>query len=157
ESGRQIAASTAALAQGVRELREDLRRLPAEPPPAALPPPARMPAERQRPWHNLPQRSYTRFVGRKEELEKLTRLLLPSPRSRHFLVTLDGIGGVGKSALAIELAYRYRDGYAQLPEDERFDTIVWTSAKRTLLTASGIQQRQQTFSTLADLYREIAT
>ncbi|MFL5804317.1 MAG: tetratricopeptide repeat protein [Roseiflexaceae bacterium] len=157
ESSRQIAASTAALAQGVHQLRDDLRRLPAEPLPAALPAPARLLAERPWPWHNLPQRSYTRFVGRKEELEKLTRLLLPYPRSRHFLVTLDGIGGVGKSALAIELAYRYRDDYAALPEDERFDAIVWASAKRTLLTASGIQQRQQTFSTLADLYREIAT
>ena len=41
ESSRQIAASTAALAQGVHQLRDDLRRLPAEPPPAALPPPAR--------------------------------------------------------------------------------------------------------------------
>ncbi|HEU5097886.1 MAG TPA: ATP-binding protein, partial [Roseiflexaceae bacterium] len=112
---------------------------------------------RQRPWHNLPQRSYTRFVGRQAELEKLTQLLLPHPRSRHFIVTLDGIGGVGKSALALELAYRYRDGYAALPEPERFEAIVWVSAKRTLLTAGGIQQRQQTFNTLADLYREIAT
>jgi hypothetical protein len=31
------------------------------------------------------------------------------------------------------------------------------SAKRTLLTATGIQQRQQTSGTLGDLYREIAT
>jgi hypothetical protein len=42
-------------------------------------------------------------------------------------------------------------------EDERFEVIVWVSAKRTLLTASGIQQLQQTFTSLADLFREIAT
>ncbi|HET9221453.1 MAG TPA: tetratricopeptide repeat protein [Roseiflexaceae bacterium] len=157
ESSRRIAASAEALVQGIGDLRADVRQLPAMSTPAALPAPAQPPAERQRPWHNLPQRSYVHFVGRKPELEQLNRLLLPHPRSRHFLVTLDGIGGVGKSALAIELAYRYREGYTTLPADERFDAIVWVSAKRTLLTAGGIQQRQQTFNTLADLYREIAT
>lgn len=118
-------------------------------------PAAQSPPQRARPYHNLPNRSYSRFVGRKEELQQLLRLL--QPRSRHFLVTLDGIGGVGKSALALECAYRYRDAYDTVAPDERFDAIIWVSAKRTLLTASGIQQRQQTFNTLADLYREIAT
>jgi LuxR family glucitol operon transcriptional activator len=55
------------------------------------------------------------------------------------------------------LAYRCREDYAAQPAADRFDAIVWVSAKRTLLTAGGIQQRQQTFTTLADLYREIAT
>jgi LuxR family glucitol operon transcriptional activator len=157
ESSRRIAASAEALVQGIGDLRADMRQLPAPTAPAALPAPAHTAVERPRPWHNLPQRSYARFVGRRDELEQLNRLLLPYPRSRHFLVTLDGIGGVGKSALAIELAYRYREDYAALPADQRFDAIVWVSAKRTLLTAGGIQQRQQTFNTLADLYREIAT
>ncbi len=49
------------------------------------------------PRHNLPQRTSTHFVGREAELQKLTQLLLPYPRSRHFLVRLDGISGVGKS------------------------------------------------------------
>jgi LuxR family glucitol operon transcriptional activator len=154
---KHTAEQIAALVQGIQALRDDRLLLTATPPPLALPQPTPAPAERPRPWHNLPQRSYTRFVGRQAELEKLTQLLLPHPRSRHFVVTLDGIGGVGKSALALELAYRYRDGYAALPPDERFDAIIWVSAKRTLLTASGIQQRQQTFNTLNDLYREITT
>jgi LuxR family glucitol operon transcriptional activator len=155
DSSHRIAASADAMAQHLELLRAELvqakHALPGLTPPAALPPPARL-----RPWHNLPQRSYTRFVGRQAELEQLRRLLLPHPRSRHFVITLDGIGGVGKSALALELAYGYRDGYVDLPADERFEAIVWASAKRTLLTAGGIQQRQQTFNTLNDLYREIA-
>ncbi len=84
-------------------------------------------------------------------------VLLPHPRSRHFVVTIDGIGGVGKSALALELAYGYREHYATLPVEERFEAIVWVSAKRTLLTASGIQQRRQGFKTLDDLFRELAS
>jgi len=156
DSSHRMAASADAMAQHLELLRTDLvgarHALPLSASPAALPAPAR-----PRPWHNLPQRSYTRFVGRQAELEQLRRLLMPHPRSRHFVITLDGIGGVGKSALALELAYGYRDSYAGLPADERFEAIVWASAKRTLLTAGGIQQRQQTFNTLNDLYREIAT
>jgi hypothetical protein len=162
ESSHTIAASAGAMAQSIESLRTDLVgtrhsvSLPGAQPALVLPTPA-APPERPRPWHNLPQRSYTRFVGRQAELKKLTQLLLPHPRSRHFVVTLDGIGGVGKSALALELAYRCRDGYLTLPEAERFEAIIWVSAKRTLLTAGGIQQRRQTFNTLNDLYREIAT
>ena len=140
----------------MQHLRDDLKHLPD-----ALTPPVLTTVERSKehsyPWHNLPQRPYTHFVGREIEVHKLTQLLLPYPHSRHFLVTLDGIGGVGKSALALEKAYYYRDNYDTLPPEERFEAIIWVSAKRTLLTASGIQQRQQTFSTLGDLYRAIAT
>lgn len=156
ESSRSIAANTAALLESVRDLREDIKQLPASLTQPALTTSSELQDERTPPWHNLPQRPYTHFVGREAELQKLTQLLLPYPRSRHFLVTLDGIGGVGKSALALELAYRYRDHYRMLSPEERFEAIIWVSAKRTLLTAGGIQQRQQTFSTLGDLYREIA-
>ena len=156
DSSRNIAANTGALVESIQGLREDIRQLPVSlisPSHPAIEGPDRNTNPRQ----NLPQRPYTHFIGRETELQKLTQLLLPYPRSRHFLVTLDGIGGVGKSALALEIAYRYRDHYTSLPSEERFEAIIWISAKRTLLTANKIQQRQQTFSTLEDLYREIAT
>lgn len=163
ESGRATAEHTAAMARSVaevagnlRELRDELRLLAAPADPRLLPAPAAAPAARPRPLHNLPQRSYSAFIGRQAEREQLARLLLPHPRSRHFVVTIDGIGGVGKSALALELAYGYREGYANLPEEERFEAVVWVSAKRTLLTAGGIQQRRQSFNTLDDLFREVA-
>jgi tetratricopeptide (TPR) repeat protein len=156
ESSRAIAANTAALIESMRDLRDDIKQLPTAMSLIALPNPPEQPADHLQPRHNLPQRPYTHFVGREAELHKLMQLMLPYPRSRHFLVTLDGIGGVGKSALALELAYSYRDSSSILSPEERFEAIVWVSAKRTLLTASGIQQRQQTFTTLTDLYREIA-
>jgi Mrp family chromosome partitioning ATPase len=112
ESSRDIAANTAALIESMQGLRDDIKQLPG-----SLPAPAlstiEEPGAASGPWHNLPQRPYTHFIGREAELQKLTQLLLPYPRSRHFLVTLDGIGGVGKSALALETAYRYRDNYTQ--------------------------------------------
>jgi tetratricopeptide (TPR) repeat protein len=158
ESSRDIAMNTAVLAESMRNLHVDLKELPQTLATSALTVIEESSVHvRALPWHNLPQRTYAHFIGREAELRKLTQLLLPYPRSRHFLVTLDGIGGVGKSALALEVAYHYRDSYETLPQEERFEAIVWISAKRTMLTANGIQSRQQTFSTLGDLYREIAT
>ena len=155
ESNRNTAAQTEALAQHVQYLRDDMRQIVTARAERLLPQPA--PTERSHPWHNLPQRSYAQFVGRQTELAKVRQLMRPHPHSRHFVVTIDGIGGVGKSALALELAHSYREQYSISPADERFDLIVWVSAKRTLLTANGIQQRRQTFTTLDDLYRAIAT
>ena len=106
------------------------------------------------PRHNLPPRDYERFVGRQQELAELRRLL--APRSRAFVVTIDGIGGIGKSALALEAAYSYRDEFAQLPKAEQFEAIVWVSAKRSYLTAGGILERRQAFRTLDDLHIAIA-
>jgi len=54
------------------------------------------------PRHNLPL-ALTPFVGRERELEELTKLL-PSTR----LLTLTGVGGAGKTRLALELATRCR-------------------------------------------------
>ena len=83
---------------------------------------------------NLPPRAYAQFIGRQGERNKLIELMLPHPRSRYFTVTLDGVGGVGKSTLALELAYHFLEHYTTLPPDERFEAIIWSSAKRTILT-----------------------
>ncbi|CAG0984033.1 hypothetical protein ANRL4_02055 [Anaerolineae bacterium] len=53
-------------------------------------------------YHNLPQPDYGQFIGREQELTRVHELLLPT--SRHFVVTIDGIGGIGKSALACQCA-----------------------------------------------------
>jgi hypothetical protein len=71
-------------------------------------------------------------------------------------VTIDGIGGIGKSALALEVAHRYLRDYSRLPEEERFKAIIWTSAKSSVLTADGIVPRRQITRTLSDIYTTIA-
>jgi len=107
-------------------------------------------------YHNLPQPDYGRFIGREEELTKVARILRPYPHSQHASVTIDGIGGIGKSALALEIAHRYLRNYAQIPPAERFEAIVWTSAKQNVLTAEGIKARRQVLRTLNDIYTAIA-
>jgi LuxR family glucitol operon transcriptional activator len=106
--------------------------------------------------HNLPQPDYGEFVGRTAELAQVHRILRPYPHSRHAVVTIDGIGGIGKSALALEVAHRYLRDYDRLPDEERFDAIIWTSAKASVLTADGIAPRQQITRTLDDIYTAIA-
>ena len=120
-------------------------------PPAAIPAPPR-----PKVYHNLPHPDYGTFVGRDEELKQVHRLLRPYPHSQHSVVVIDGIGGIGKSALALEVAHHYLRDHERLPKEERFDAIIWTSAKSTVLTADGIASRQQITRTLDDIYITIS-
>jgi tetratricopeptide (TPR) repeat protein len=103
--------------------------------------------------HNLPQPDYEDFIGREAEIKKVMEQLHPD--SRPWIVTIDGIGGIGKSALALEIAHRYLDP-KKLSAAERFDGIVWVSAKETMLTAEGISTRPQVLRNLSDIYTAIA-
>jgi tetratricopeptide (TPR) repeat protein len=75
--------------------------------------------------HNLPERttSAERFVGRSQELEQLKSLLAPEG-SRAYLT---GMGGVGKSELAIQHAYGsldlYRGGILRLDARQWLDAM----------------------------------
>jgi tetratricopeptide (TPR) repeat protein len=77
---------------------------------------------------NLPRRPY--FVGREDELNSVLQSL--QPNSRTFIVGIEGIGGVGKSALAIEVSYR-------CIESDLFESVIWISAKESVLTLRGIE------------------
>ena len=112
--------------------------------------------ERPKVYQNLPQPDYGRFIGREAELAQVEKILRPYPHSQHALVTIDGIGGIGKSALALEVGHRYLRNFDALPKEERFEAILWTSAKQTVLSGEGISIRRQTLRTLDDIYTAIA-
>jgi hypothetical protein len=112
---------------------------------------------RPRPYHNLPQPDYVRFVGREKEREWLRQRL--SPQDRAWVVILSGIGGVGKTALALATAHEYLRRYEELLPEERFDAIIWASAKEEVLTTTGREQAAPAglvAHTLADIYAAIA-
>lgn len=109
------------------------------------------------PYHNLFQPDYTRFVGRQKELDELRRRL--SPLDRVWQIVITGIGGVGKSALALAIAHDYRERYQELPPEERFDAIIWVTAKEEILTIQGREKSSlpsMIFHTLEDIYTTIA-
>lgn len=105
------------------------------------------------PLNNLVQRQYDQFVGREKELQKLQRLL--SVEGRSFLLGIHGVGGIGKTSLALENAWRYLEGNVENPEVEHFDAIIWTSAKTETLKANGIEPSKPMVSTLDQIYDTI--
>ena len=115
-----------------------------------------------RPYQNLIPKNYAEFIGREEEMRKLMRFL--SPEYGLNIITVDGIGGVGKTSLALEAAYRcLQASREQFPSSEgsgvglpTFDAIIFTSAKQDALTAGGILPRHQAQRTLRDIFQEIS-
>ena len=106
--------------------------------------------------HNLPAPSYTEFIGR--ELEQSTLLeRLSSDHAAH-IITVNGIGGVGKTALALKVAYLCLEASQNHLEDgPKFEAIIFTSAKQQILTPYGIVAKsQQVQRNLSDIFREVA-
>lgn len=105
------------------------------------------------PYHNLPHQS-NKFIGREEELDRLLQKL--SEANRNPVITVDGIGGVGKTSLVLEAAYRCLNANQEDIEIPKFEAIIFVSAKDSFLTPAGILQRQRTQRSLNDIYKAIA-
>lgn len=110
--------------------------------------------------HNLPAPTCSLFVGREAEIAQLLELL--SPQHGAQLISVDGIGGVGKTTLVLEAAYRClrasQGDIAQTdPAIPTFEVIVFTSAKRQFLAPFGLVERVgRSQRTLQDILQQIA-
>ncbi|MBN1876015.1 MAG: ATP-binding protein [Anaerolineae bacterium] len=106
-------------------------------------------------YHNLPQLDVGRLVGREEELAKIHRHLLSTTSSP--VVVIRSIGGIGKTALALEAAHYYLREVDRLPKSERFEAIIWTSAKHEICMANGSRYKRSNYQdTLDRIYSTIA-
>jgi len=113
--------------------------------------------------HNLPAPTCTAFIGRTDELTRLLELL--SPNHAAHLISVDGVGGVGKTSLVLEAAYRCLrasqncsvafQGQSQTPVVPTFDVIIFTSAKELRLTSVGLLNSLSPQQTLNDIFRQI--
>lgn len=89
---------------------------------------------------------HSQFIGRSQLLEQVKDAL--SPNRRSYIVALEGVGGVGKSALAIELVRRlYKAGNYQFIVSLSAKNRVWHTHTET---------RQAGFSGFTELVIEIA-
>jgi len=95
---------------------------------------------------SLPRRPY--FVGREAEIKTILASL--QPNSRTFIIGIEGMGGIGKSALAIEVSHR-------CIENDLFEAVIWISAKESILTLHGIEPIIPEAKTLSDILITIGT
>lgn len=112
--------------------------------------------------HNLPARDFDDLIGREQELAKVLELL--SFNAANPCISIEGLGGMGKTTLALAAAYYSLHlppspfkNFAQLQQIPTvFDAIIFTSAKSERLISQGILPRLQPQRRLQDLFRAIA-
>jgi len=95
--------------------------------------------------HNLP-RQLTSFVGREQEIEAVTGLLKTAP-----LVTLIGIGGIGKTRLAIQVA---SECIEEFPDGVFFVSLVPVNTSESMSAAIG-SSLDLNFTNQADLQTQV--
>lgn len=98
--------------------------------------------------HNLPAPEFdeTGLLGREEAIQSVVSLL----KKRREPITLLGEGGIGKTALALEVCYRLADD----PEPP-FEVILWTSLKAEQLTPAGIKELSRTVKDIDGAVEEL--
>jgi AAA+ ATPase superfamily predicted ATPase len=112
----------------------------------------------QHPHQNLP-RKINEFIGREQEIKNLLEYISLEYRAPY--ITVNGIGGVGKTALALEAAYRCRDAYHDISDlnTPKFDAIIFVSAKENKLMPEGGLRRLRDFErqkTLKDIFQKVS-
>lgn len=102
------------------------------------------------------------IIGRETKLENLETLLRQTQTAGARLVTLTGTGGVGKTRLACELAYRLRHAFpngsafielAALPREAGFEMVTAEVAKQLHVRE---RQGQELWSTVADFLHSMS-
>ncbi|WP_414622944.1 NB-ARC domain-containing protein [Calothrix sp. CCY 0018] len=111
-------------------------------------------------YHNLPSRDYTKLVGYEAQAKRILELL--SFEWAIPCVSIEGIGGAGKTTLALDIAYRClkasNDIYLEIKSENNlpfFELIVFTSAKSHFFTARGVLPRLRREKTLVDIFTSI--
>ena len=84
--------------------------------------------------HNLPKAEHgeTGLVGRQSDISQIKDWLSDD---RISVVTITGSGGLGKTALALQIAYDLIDS-----KNCPFEAVLWVSLKKEKLTIEGIQE-----------------
>lgn len=95
--------------------------------------------------NNLPRA--TSFFGREKEIEAVMRAL--SPDDRTWGVLIDGIGGIGKTSIAIEAAH-------QAQQNNLFDIFIYITAKINILNPIGIKELDPQINSIDEFLNETA-
>lgn len=87
-------------------------------------------------YHNLPPR--VDFVGREQEKQQVHEAL----KSRSYIVMIDGIGGIGKTSLALEVLHEClaisQNSHPSSDGVQKFAAFIWTSARDRELSLNDV-------------------
>jgi len=106
---------------------------------------------------NLPQREHAEFIGREKYIDQLLSLL--SEEYAAHLISVNGIDGIGKTALVLETAYRCLHASQHKPQFSKvpvFEAFIFVSARQQYLATYNTLPRNETQRTLRNLFHEIA-
>lgn len=100
--------------------------------------------------HNLPVPDYeeTGYIGREKQVQALEKAIL---QGAHAVITVIGDGGIGKTAIALKVAYDIINS-SNCP----FDAIVWASAKTQQLTPHEIARVKDSIEDALGLFGEVS-
>lgn len=85
--------------------------------------------------NNLPPQPYKKFFGRNEAIKKIYETLIEGGT---FIASIDGVGGIGKTALAYHFCKEYI-----LPEN-KFKYLIWLTSKNTVFDPFSIEKQLKT-------------
>jgi LuxR family glucitol operon transcriptional activator len=112
-------------------------------------------------WHdeeetipnNLPPADFTDtgWVGRKHDVENIKRLL----KGSYPVISIVGEGGVGKTALALKIAYEILED-TESANGSRFELIVWLSLKSAIFSAAGLKKITDSISDATALFARLS-
>ena len=99
--------------------------------------------------HNLPLPDFdeTGLIGRDATVKHILKLC----KGNFPVISIVGEGGVGKSALALKVAYEL------LEEKNLFDAVVWVSSKTTQISINEIRDIRGAISSSVGVIQEIST
>ncbi len=100
--------------------------------------------------NNLPSEDYDLvggFIGRQKEIKRVIQLLY-SDQDR--IVSINGAGGIGKTAVALKASYKIL-----ADRNNPFEAIMWFTAKEETLTAYGIVPVDSKIKTSLNLIKDI--
>lgn len=97
--------------------------------------------------HNLPMPDFdeTGLIGRDKEVAKVKKLCLGG----FPVVSIVGEGGIGKSSLALKVAYEL------IEKDSPFDAVVWVTSKTSQITLNEIKEIKGAIDSSFGVIREI--
>lgn len=100
--------------------------------------------------HNLPVRAHIQLIGRQKYFNQLCHFISEEYDER--IIRIVGIGGVGKTSLALEVAYSY------VSRRDEFGMILFASAQSEILRPNGVSliRTPRPVRTLQDLCSDIA-